>query len=281
MKVGDFMGIRSLFERMNTTLKHWEAEAAEKQAADAAAQQETFNANADLFINGRGDNFHCSDRQYERFQRACSKNQIGKIVSLNKKKMSCKICSSSNASVIYKTTLNNCDCEDFSKSGLPCKHVYKLALELGIIEADWDISGLSHELKKTIDALLYSEMDSFLKLLVNYPSTDDLFEVKKREVPERLIETGLVTEPHGKSDFYRILDESYYRNDIFTALTTAKNSYTPNSASTKTEMISWILDNDEKLLNRLCKKHYYIRLSPEVYKCKKFILRQYRHYLQE
>lgn len=274
------MGIRSLFERMNTTLKQWEVEAAEKQAADAAAQQETFNSNADLFINGRGDDFHCSDRQYERFQRACSKNQIGKIISLNKKKMSCKICSSSNASVIYKTTLNNCDCEDFLKSGLPCKHIYKLALELGIIDVNWDISGISHDLKNTLDALLYSDMDSFLKLLVNYPSTDDLFEVKKREVPESLVEAGLVIEPCDRSDFYRILDESYYRNDIFTALTTAKNSYTPNSSSAKTEMISWILDNDEKLLNRLLKKHYYIRLSPEVYRCKKFILRQYRHYWQ-
>lgn len=275
------MGIRSLFERMNSTLKQWETEAEEKKAADLAAQQETFMNNADLFINGRGDDFHCSDRQYERFQRACSKNQIGSVVSLDKKKMSCKIRSSSNPSVIYKTTLNSCDCEDFSKSSLPCKHIYKLALELGIIDTSWDISGIPHDLRSTIDTLLYSDMEHFIKLLVDYPSSDDLFEVRKRDVPESLIVSGLITEPHDRNDFYRILDESYRRNDIFTALTTAKNSYIPKSASTKAEMISWILDNDEKLLNRLCKKHYYIRLSPEVYKCKKFILRQYRRYWQE
>lgn len=275
------MGIRSLFDRVSSTLKQWEIEAAEKQAADAADQQKSFDAAADLFINGRGDDFHCSDRQYERFQRACSENRIGKIVSLNKKKMSCKIYSSSNSSVIYKTTLNSCDCEDFSKSGLPCKHIYKLALELGIIDKSWDISGIPHELRSTLDALLYSEMDSFLKLLVNYPSTSALFEVKKREVPEKLLETGLVIEPQSRSDFYTVLDGSYYRTDIFTALTTARNSYTPNSSSTKAEMISWILDNDEKLLNRLCKKHYHIRLSPEVYKYKQCILRHYRQYWQE
>lgn len=275
------MDIRSLFERMNATLKQWETKATEKLAATAAAQQEAFNSNADLFINGRGDDFHCSDRQYERFQRACSNNKIGRIVSLDKKKMSCKIYSSVNSSVIYKTTLNSCDCEDFSKSGLPCKHIYKLALELGIIDTNWDISGIPHELRNTIDSLLFSDKEHFLKLLVNYPSAYDLFEVKKREVPESLIKAGLVIEPYSRNDFYRILDESYYRNDIFTALSTAQNSYTPKSSSTKTEMISWILDNDEKLLNRLCKKHYFIRLSPEVYKYKKFILRQYRQYLQD
>lgn len=275
------MGIRSFFERINTVLNKLEADAAEKKAADAARQQDFFYANADCFINGRGEDFHSSDRQYERFQRACSESRVGKVVSLDKNKMSCKIYSSVNSTVVYKVSLSSCDCEDFAKSGLPCKHIYKLALELGIIDKDWDISGIPHELRYTIDSLLYSDMESFLKLLLNYPSTGDLFKVKKHDVPDCLIKAGLVIEPHGRNDFYKILDESYYRTDIFTALTTSRNSYTPNSSSTKAEMISWILDNDEKLLNRLCKKHYYVRLSSEVYKCKKFILRQYRHYWQE
>lgn len=274
------MSIRSLFERINATFKQWELEAEEKKAADLAAQQEAFNTNADLFINGRGDDFHCSDRQYERFHRACSKNQIGKIVSLDKKNMSCKICSSVNPSVVYKTTLNSCDCEDFSKSSLPCKHMYKLALELGVVDTDWDISGIPYELKKSIDSLLYTDKVKLLKLLSNYKSYG-LFKVKKADVTESLIESGFVIEPNDSSDFYKILDENYYKNDIFVALTTAKNSYTPNSNSTKKEMILWILENDEKLLNRLCKKHYYIRLSPDLLDRSMYILRQYKNYLEE
>lgn len=34
----------------------------------------------------------------------------------------------------YKTTLHDCSCYDFEKRRLPCKHIYRLAVELGIIE---------------------------------------------------------------------------------------------------------------------------------------------------
>ena len=34
----------------------------------------------------------------------------------------------------YKTTLTNCTCGDFSERNKPCKHIYRLAYELKIIE---------------------------------------------------------------------------------------------------------------------------------------------------
>lgn len=34
----------------------------------------------------------------------------------------------------YKTTLSNCTCYDFQEKHVPCKHMYRLAVELGIIE---------------------------------------------------------------------------------------------------------------------------------------------------
>lgn len=34
----------------------------------------------------------------------------------------------------YNTSLTNCDCLDFQARKLPCKHIYRLAVELGIIE---------------------------------------------------------------------------------------------------------------------------------------------------
>ena len=34
----------------------------------------------------------------------------------------------------YDTSLSRCNCEDFKKRNLPCKHIYRLAVELGIIE---------------------------------------------------------------------------------------------------------------------------------------------------
>lgn len=34
----------------------------------------------------------------------------------------------------YSTTLSKCNCHDFRDRNLPCKHIYRLAVELGIIE---------------------------------------------------------------------------------------------------------------------------------------------------
>ena len=34
---------------------------------------------------------------------------------------------------VYQTTLNSCGCEDFRRRNLPCKHMYRLALELELI----------------------------------------------------------------------------------------------------------------------------------------------------
>lgn len=34
----------------------------------------------------------------------------------------------------YSTTLSTCDCYDFQNRHLPCKHMYRLAVELGLIE---------------------------------------------------------------------------------------------------------------------------------------------------
>ena len=42
--------------------------------------------------------------------------------------------SSSTDLPFYETTLDHCTCYDFADRGLPCKHIYRLAHELGVIE---------------------------------------------------------------------------------------------------------------------------------------------------
>lgn len=41
---------------------------------------------------------------------------------------------------LYKTSLNSCECMDFAKRKLPCKHIYRLAIELGVFKADSSIN---------------------------------------------------------------------------------------------------------------------------------------------
>lgn len=53
--------------------------------------------------------------------------------TLNKKKKTARFSSSSDLPY-YETSLSGCTCYDFQGRGLPCKHIYRLAVELGVIE---------------------------------------------------------------------------------------------------------------------------------------------------
>ncbi len=65
----------------------------------------------------------------------------------------------------YITTLDNCNCADFSITGLPCKHMYKLASFLGLFSAPVDLNKLIKG--KPIDILLsYLTKDEFEVLFV-------------------------------------------------------------------------------------------------------------------
>ena len=39
----------------------------------------------------------------------------------------------------YTTTLSSCSCMDFSRRHLPCKHIYRLAMELGLIDVPFKV----------------------------------------------------------------------------------------------------------------------------------------------
>lgn len=39
---------------------------------------------------------------------------------------------------IYRTSLSSCECQDFSKRGEPCKHILRLAMECGLIHANYE-----------------------------------------------------------------------------------------------------------------------------------------------
>lgn len=52
---------------------------------------------------------------------------------VDRKKKTARFSSSSDLPY-YETSLCSCTCHDFVTRGLPCKHIYRLAVELGIIE---------------------------------------------------------------------------------------------------------------------------------------------------
>ena len=69
-----------------------------------------------------------------------------KIVSVDADNQTCVI--SGSSSTPYQVTLDSCTCADFAIRGLPCKHMLRLAIELG-----WDdpLPAFDPELAKAYD----------------------------------------------------------------------------------------------------------------------------------
>ena len=73
---------------------------------------------------------HCDKPQTDRQGRAITYPFTFKI---NKRSNSARFSSTSELPY-YDTTLSSCTCMDFQERKLPCKHIYRLALELGVID---------------------------------------------------------------------------------------------------------------------------------------------------
>ena len=105
------------------------------------------------------DEIHNTADQIKRFEKASSLV----LVSLDKDNKSAEFSSSDGG--VYKTTLDTCDCMDFNMRQMPCKHIYRLAIECGIIntsEYPWNeyktYSKIYSRVKKKIDKLNVSEL---------------------------------------------------------------------------------------------------------------------------
>lgn len=88
------------------------------------------------------ESVHLTNQQFNRQQRAMNERMV--ITTLDKKKCVATI-ENSQGNSWYHVTLDSCTCPDFEKRQLPCKHIYKLALALGLSELD---DRISHKSKK-------------------------------------------------------------------------------------------------------------------------------------
>ena len=73
----------------------------------------------------------------------------------------------------YFTTLENCTCIDFARRELPCKHIYRLAMELGIIE-ETAIKGIN---KNTIQTSQITEEEAIMEI-EKFPQDIQIFIMK-------------------------------------------------------------------------------------------------------
>ena len=96
---------------------------------------------------------------YEQIKRVAFMQRIKpENVTIYPEKQSAKIIGTDGT---YNVTLNSCTCHDFEARQLPCKHIYKLASELGYLE---DLPKPSRKAAKAFKENLSSEIDHFKEL---------------------------------------------------------------------------------------------------------------------
>ncbi|MCD7919506.1 MAG: SWIM zinc finger family protein [Clostridiales bacterium] len=73
---------------------------------------------------------HESKTQMKSLYRAL--NEMKPPVSLNRKKQTAVF--SGRTGGLYHTSLDSCECADFQRRHCPCKHIYRLAYELDLLD---------------------------------------------------------------------------------------------------------------------------------------------------
>lgn len=97
---------------------------------------------------------------------------------------------------IYNTTLYSCNCFDFNKRNLPCKHIFRLALELNMIDGEYKsfIHG-GYSWKEAVELLEKFPEEVQLEFFKHY-DVKNTSPKKKKKTPEMqiLIDNGYLIE---------------------------------------------------------------------------------------
>ena len=72
----------------------------------------------------------------------------------------------------YLVTLEECSCYDFQSRGLPCKHIYRLALELGCLD---DLPALNPTAEKEFEDSIIDKIDHYYRTLQDGAISADRF----------------------------------------------------------------------------------------------------------
>lgn len=180
----------------------------------------------------------------------------------------------------HTTSLVHCSCIDFNRRRLPCKHMYRLAMELGLMESDFasNTSDIPHPVKKQklLDSIsiiesLSDEAQILLKnILCNMNSSLPCKCVSRSSEISALLSSGLLVEtdsPSVQLSFYKFTELKKRLCNLGLTCTIRK----------KQELIDWILENASDRISELCNDSVVVCAS-EFIKVRKVYMYLYRKY---
>lgn len=199
----------------------------------------------------------------------------------------------------YRVTLDECTCVDYIRRKLPCKHIYRLAMELGLFSGNYEISsnpGLNMGLPEAVGIIEnYSdELQQFLILLFSEStpkSRDFLHWVEIDSTHEHIVGSSVYIKNFQPMDADCIFSAPFFditrvepsdivpnlrKKDVEAVLD--KVNIHPEQKMLKAELAKWCLENVPNLIEYLPER-YYIACSPRfqtvIHKIIKYLRRKY------
>lgn len=145
-----------------------------------------------------------SPEQQQRLQRAISPEYTP--ISIDCNNCTAKIRGKSST---YTVSLESCSCSDFQRRNLPCKHMYRLAIELGVIDQPVLSykSGDGYSWKKAVEIIeKYPEEVQRTFYEIFKATKNDMISVKKKKTDAlcQLVKDGVLVSQHETPKFYTV-----------------------------------------------------------------------------
>lgn len=175
----------------------------------------------------------------------------------------------------YEVSLTSCTCSDFVRRKLPCKHIYRLAMELGYIKCDFK-SNRNHVTKHNLNDYIFAFTPKAQKILFDlcHPSGEGEIIIKKgvydNELNE-LIEKDFCIQ--GEITTQLISEYSLpYIKDIIYSL---NFDNPPKKSAHTTTVLKWLDENESEFLPAVNSQYMRIDLTEGTKELKNTIYRRY------
>lgn len=171
----------------------------------------------------------------------------------------------------YTTTLQECTCMDFARRHKPCKHMYRLAIELGLFNDTVEKNRTKVKAPYPDDSYVYDQIIYLLescsqsaqkiyKLYLYYylyQKAKD-FGFKKSDDVSQLIDNNLLIH----SDSETALIGTYARNELNALVVPLLDGIPFKKNMTKPKLIDWIINTIPAKIPLICKDAVAVTIHP-------------------
>ena len=183
----------------------------------------------------------------------------------------------------YSTTLESCNCVDYGMRHLPCKHMYRLAMELGLYNATYksDVSKAKQRSSSIsfsdyvdlIETLTPTDQQKLLDFLYMFIYQKDKYACLITTEPTALISSGILVD---SGPIPEILD--YFKRNELNDMVSKLNVPFKKNMATDT-LIQWCIDNLSDRMSELLSGYTAVKMNDDyaVYNSKlyKYLHRKY------